>query len=715
MAAGTQNRPDKSALIRLMVVFAFLLAGILAVGFFTYRSYEQRIRRETERQLTAIAELKTHELVRWREERFADGAIFSRNSAFITLLRRYLQQPNDAGARRQLLGWLTNLTDHYPYSQIRLMDGQDNTLLSVPDRLQPAPAGERKLFAAILRKGEPELSDFYRSSNDQLAYLAMQVPILDRENGGTPLGLLSLHIDPEKYLYPFILRWPTPSTTAETLLVRRDGDDVLYLNDLRFNKDAALILRFPLTKTELPAVQAVLGKTGIVEGRDYRGVAVIADVRGVPGSPWFLVTRMDAEEVYAPAREKLWLILGLMAALLAAAGTALWTLWRQQHVVYYREQARTAEALRETNERFALFMRHSPVYVFIKEVTASESRVLQVSDNFEQMVGIPVAEMRGKTMTELFPADFAAKITTDDWAVVSNGIVLNVDEELNGRHYTTIKFPLIQNDKTLLAGYTVDITERRQAEETTRALARDLEQRAIELAGANQELEAFSYTLSHDLRSYLTRISLASEALREFEDEHLGSQGKELLQTILGGCQSMDELIATMLTLAHISRQELQLEEVDLSALAEQIGGELALAEPARNLRFTIAPGLHVAGDAHLLNVALENLLGNACKYTKGKTEARISLSANQRDGRLVFAVADNGIGFDMTETGKLFQPFQRLANARTFSGFGIGLTTVQRIIQRHGGDIWAEAVPGEGATFYFTLPARNATEPVPQ
>jgi signal transduction histidine kinase len=159
-----------------------------------------------------------------------------------------------------------------------------------------------------------------------------------------------------------------------------------------------------------------------------------------------------------------------------------------------------------------------------------------------------------------------------------------------------------------------------------------------------------------------------------------------------------------MLKLAYISQQELHCQVVNLSAMAEQICSELAKTEPDRVLHFDIAPGLYATGDFHLLQVALENLLGNACKYTRGKGEAHISLSSKQQDGRLIFAVADNGIGFDMTEKGKIFRSFQRLSNARKFPGFGIGLTTAQRIIHRHGGEIWAEAVPGEGATFYFTV-----------
>ena len=167
----------------------------------------------------------------------------------------------------------------------------------------------------------------------------------------------------------------------------------------------------------------------------------------------------------------------------------------------------------------------------------------------------------------------------------------------------------------------------------------------------------------------------------------------------------MDKLISTMLTLAHISQQEMKPQEINLSALAEGICKELVKTAPNRFLRCKITPGIQVRGDQHLLQVAMENLLGNACKYTREKSEAIISVTTRSQGGKQVIAIADNGTGFDMDEAEKLFRPFQRLSSARSFPGFGIGLTTVERIIKRHGGEIWAEATPGEGATFYFTLP----------
>ncbi|MDO9079954.1 MAG: HAMP domain-containing sensor histidine kinase, partial [Desulfuromonadales bacterium] len=281
-----------------------------------------------------------------------------------------------------------------------------------------------------------------------------------------------------------------------------------------------------------------------------------------------------------------------------------------------------------------------------------------------------------------------------------------------GKRSIVDRISILKQASQRLAGGDLDFKVSRQISggelgsfaETFDVMAHQLGVREKSLQEANRELEAFNYTLSHDLRSYLTRITLAGESLQEIEGERVGDEGKYFLQVILDSSQRMDELIATMLTLAHISQQELQRQGVNLSALAEHICGELVKTEPDRALHFDISPGLQVAGDLNLLQVVMENLLGNACKYTKGKAETYISFNAKQQDDRLIFAIADNGAGFDMAEAEKLFRPFQRLSNARSFPGFGIGLTTVERIIKRHGGEIWAEATLGEGATFYFTI-----------
>ena len=227
-------------------------------------------------------------------------------------------------------------------------------------------------------------------------------------------------------------------------------------------------------------------------------------------------------------------------------------------------------------------------------------------------------------------------------------------------------------------------------------------QRTAELETANRELEAFSYSVSHDLRAPLRSVDGISVALEEDYGEQLTEEARNFLNRIRAGVQKMGQLIDALLQLSRITRADLTREDVDVTALIEEIVADLRQQNPARNLVFRIQPGMRAQADAHLLRVALENLLGNAVKFTAKKDVAFIDVGHNIDTG--VFFVRDNGAGFDMQYAGKLFTAFQRLHGDRDFQGSGIGLATVSRVIRRHGGRTWAEGTPNEGATFHFTL-----------
>ncbi|MDJ0765794.1 MAG: ATP-binding protein [Myxococcota bacterium] len=241
--------------------------------------------------------------------------------------------------------------------------------------------------------------------------------------------------------------------------------------------------------------------------------------------------------------------------------------------------------------------------------------------------------------------------------------------------------------------------QREQLERVNNAL----EQRTAQLEAANDEIEAFAYSVSHDLRAPLRAIDGFSEALLEDYADSLDEGGKDYLHRVRKGAQHMGRLIDDLLKLSHITRAEMQIEPVDLSALAKEIVQELESTDADRRIECLIESNIPANGDPILLRVALENLLANAWKFTHQRDVAKIQFGRNG-DTPPTFYVRDNGAGFDMAYYNKLFGPFQRLHDNASFPGTGIGLATVHRIVSRHGGHIWAEAEVEKGATFYFTL-----------
>jgi PAS domain S-box-containing protein len=273
----------------------------------------------------------------------------------------------------------------------------------------------------------------------------------------------------------------------------------------------------------------------------------------------------------------------------------------------------------------------------------------------------------------------------------------------------TISVTQGEADEALYTGFVRDISERKRAEDEWQRLNTELEERVrrrtSQLQAAMNELEAFSYSVSHDLRAPLRSIDGFSHALAEDAGTLLPAEAARHLDRIRAATQRMGTLVDDLLRLSKASRGELKRETIDVSDLAHRIATELGRQEPTRPVTFDIAPALVAQGDARLLRVALENLLDNAWKFTRHRTNARIEVGRTSPDeATAAFFVRDNGAGFDPTYAEKLFGPFQRLHTASEFPGNGIGLATVRRIVHRHGGRVWAEGEPDRGACFYFTL-----------
>jgi len=267
-------------------------------------------------------------------------------------------------------------------------------------------------------------------------------------------------------------------------------------------------------------------------------------------------------------------------------------------------------------------------------------------------------------------------------------------------NYTLVQRRLLQ----AMADLEREIPERRRAETNLVSLSADLAARNVELETVNKDLESFVYSVSHDLRQPLRAMHSFSQLLEKEYAHCLDDRGRDYLARVHRGTARMSQLIRDLLALARVARQEIERETVDVSAAATAAVGELQEAHPDRRVEAVVQPGLVASADPRLLEVALANLLGNAWKFTAKREQARIEFGAAERDGKTVFSVRDNGIGFDPKLAGKAFQPFQRLHSDNEVDGTGIGLTIVERVVRRHVGSIWIDGAADEGATVSFTL-----------
>lgn len=363
-------------------------------------------------------------------------------------------------------------------------------------------------------------------------------------------------------------------------------------------------------------------------------------------------------------------------------------------------------ALQESEEKFKRLVEDmNDGYIVVQDlkvVFANARSAEMYGYTFEEMIGKPVQEV-----VSLEIAEELAKLQSSE--LLSGAAPKQYEMKLTRKDGTvcTVEFGVRLIDYTGRRAVSLvvrDITERKRMEEAMERQAQELFRSNVELSAVNKELEAFSYSVSHDLRAPLRSIDGFSKVLLEDYVDKLDAQGKDYLQRVRAASQRMAQLIDDLLNLSRVTRSDMRREVVNLSALAQGIAAELRNVEPERHVEFVIVEGLVVNGDSQLLRLALENLLGNAWKFTGKHPSARIEFGVETYDSKCAYFVRDDGAGFDMSYLDKLFTPFQRLHAVTEFSGTGIGLALVQRIIHRHGGRVWAEGQVEKGATFYFTL-----------
>ena len=386
--------------VRLPVLF-FILAVlvILLTGSWLYHNQKMHLQISAEKELWAIAHLKADQIADWRKDLLSQAAFITNSPFFMEAAIDWLSNPAP-DVTAQLLERFELQRKYFGYYNVVLADAKGRILLRLGeegDRIHPEVM---ETISKALTTLKPELTIIHKGGKDTPPHMGVVAPIYAQTNiTREPVGVLVLQVRVDRFLYPLIQSWPIPSKTAETLIVRRDGDSILFLNDLRHIKNAALNLRIPLTKTDVPAVMAVLGKKGIFSGNDYRGVPVLSALIAIPDSPWFMVAKVDKNEVFATWRIHSYLIMALVLILIAASAGVAGMAWQRNRKKYYKELFTAHKALSESEDRYRATLLGVGDAVM---ATDALGMITVLNPTAEALTGYSLEEAKGRPLTDVF-------------------------------------------------------------------------------------------------------------------------------------------------------------------------------------------------------------------------------------------------------------------------------------------------------------------------
>lgn len=728
--APTNQRYRLSHTLGAVLLLFGIATTVLALTYHT--AQRNNLERTAAERLSAIAQLKVSQIQHWRNTLRSDARWIQESPEPATLAQRVIARPEDAGAREEMRKWMATWTQHHGCLRAELLDAQLKSRLGVPPSVPGLGRGYRNEAAFALGSATPSLGEMHQESTSGPAHLDLLIPLRSPNVQGSPqpFGLLVLEIDLQAHMFPTIQSWPAPSRSGETLLVRRDGEEIVYLNELRHRTNTALKLRFPMTQRELPAVQAVLGEQRLVTGLDYRGEKVLAALGRVPDSSWAVVSKEDLEEIHEPLMQLAWTLGGVAGLVLLAGTTGVGAIWLQRERRFVmealHEHQRAEEVVRASEARLHKLYTSMTEMLVSHEVVMDSTgkpidyRILDCNPAFEKITGITRDRAIGSLASALYGTGqapyleiFARVAATGEHAQFET-FFAPMD-----RHFAVAVF---SPQPGWFATLSTDITERMRQREKLQALLHDLEEKT-------KELESIIYVASHDLRSpliniqgfttkldstwrelsaFLTRPEIPAD-IRSEAERLLGVKAAQSLQFIRSSSEKLNLLIRGLLVVSRAGRETPQSQAVDMNKIArstlDSVQYQLQLADASIHL----APLPPCAGDPQALGQILANLLDNAIKYREPSRQLAISITAVTHASEVEYRIEDNGIGIAPEHQEKIWELFRRLHPETPSQGEGIGLSLVRRLAKRMHGRAWATSTPGQGSCFHIALPTPNS------
>jgi len=405
----------------------FLIAGVTAIllvlgSYSYYHSEEKRIKEEKHNMLKVVADLKTDDISQYFKERRADLMTFAESQTIRDNLQLWLETNNEE-AKENLIQRMSLAKKYYDYENVFITSPSGQVYLS-PDTIHKLDPSTLAFIKNANENHEAEYSDLYFCPTHKAIHFDLISPVRNKQN--VIDALIILRINPDKYLFPLLQTWPTPSKSSEVLLVRKDGNDVLYLNELKFQKNTALNFRLSLTRNDLPAVQAVLGRTGVFEGKDYRGVDVLSDLRPMPGAPWFMISKIDQAEVYSELKYRAVIIFLFITIILILLGTGLAWLYSARQKNIYKQLFLAKSVLRQTQEEFKITLYSIGDAVI---TTNTDSLIFLMNPVAEQLTGWKEQDAKGKPLDEVFRIineETRKKVENPVKKVIEKGLVVGL-------------------------------------------------------------------------------------------------------------------------------------------------------------------------------------------------------------------------------------------------------------------------------------------------
>ena len=670
----------------LIIIFFLLSIGILATGYVYYKNQENYIKKDKQQELAGIIALKIDQIISWRQERIDYASAIMDDPFFTMRVRDFLKGRAKPTLKKQILERLTALAS-YQFQSIALIDPQGNLRLSFPTSKQELTPYLKSLARQAVLTKKVVFSDLYLEDDSKVMLSVLTPLLVIQRNEKVVVGVILMRIEPYQFLYPLIKSWPTPSLTGETELVRREGDEVVFLNELRHRKNIPLDLRVPLNSPNLLEAMLARRKKGIVEGIDYRGIPVLAAVGLIPDSSWFLVAKIDVDEIYAPLQKRSREVVFLLITLIACAGICVAYFWRNQQIRFYRREYKAER------ERHALAQRYEYLTRFANDIILVTDQSLQIVEANNQAVasyGYERDELLKLHLIDLYRPGSEHILSTLMRHVEDKGGLIF---ETMQRRKDKTTFPaevslrlLEVEGQKLFQEIIRDITERKRAEEKLTESEKNLRRLTSQLLSAQEdERKRISLELHDELGHALLALKLQLESV----EEQLMPQQislKNEVSKILGGIYATIEEVRRL----YLDLSPGDLEDLGLTTSLRSLVDDFA--DLQRHITWTIKldhlDGLFPLSTQTAIYRIVQEALTNIGKHAKPQ---HVLIEIEREEQGVKFIIEDDGIGFEWNKV---------VIEKKT-----LGLLAMEERVKILGGSFELWSRENQGTKISFTIP----------